>query len=67
MEKFPNIPPRGDMSRKERMDRLEKKLVSDGLYVRPIPFNHSCSEWGYFIVSVDDPYEANLNHGQDQG
>jgi hypothetical protein len=64
MNKFPEIPPRGDMTRKHRMRRLEKILVDQGLYVRPVLLDDSCQERGYFIVAVDDPYEI---HGQDQG
>jgi hypothetical protein len=60
---FPDTPPRGDMTRKQRMDRLEEKLASEGLYVRPVPLNDSCREWGYFIVAVDDPYV--LAHAQE--
>lgn len=67
MGNFPNTPPPGDMTRKHRMKRLEKTLVSQGLYVRPVPLDESASEWGYFIVSVDNPYEAARHHGQDQG
>jgi hypothetical protein len=55
---FPIIPPRGDMTRKDRMKRLEKTLIPQGLYVHAIPLDDTCHEWGYFIVSVDDPYEA---------
>jgi len=65
MDKFPDIPPRGDMTRKHRMKRLERKLVDSGLYVRPVPSDVSCQEWGYFIVAVDDPYD--VAQGQDQG
>jgi len=67
MESFPKVPPQGDMTRKHRMDRLEKKLYAEGLYVHPIPLDKSASEWGYFIVSVDDPYEYAKNQGHDQG
>ena len=67
MNKFPNIPPRGDMTRKHRMKRLEKTLVDRGLYVRPVPLDDRCQEWGYFIVAVDDPYEVTPTYGQDQG
>ena len=62
MNRFPETPPRGDMTRKDRMDRLEKKLVREGFYVRPVCLNEQCSEWGYFIVAIDDPFQ-----GQDQG
>ncbi|MDD5711791.1 MAG: hypothetical protein PHY31_03425 [Smithellaceae bacterium] len=64
---FPAIPPRGDMTRKERMKRLEQRLVDQGLYVHPVPFDETCREWGYYIVSVDDPYDAINRQGQDQG
>lgn len=65
MNKFPDTPPRGDMTRKHRMKRLENKLVTDGLYVRPVPLDDSYYETGYFIVAVDDPYD--VVQGQDQG
>ncbi len=65
--KFPVTPPPGDMERKHRMKRLHKELVSQGLYVRPVCLDETYSEWGYFIVSVDDPYSVTTNHGQDQG
>ena len=56
--KFPDTPPFGNMTRKHRMDRLKKRLIEQGLYVRPVCLDEICSEWGYFIVSVDDPYEV---------
>jgi len=67
MEKFPETPPPGNMERKQRMDRLQKKLVELRLYVRPICLDETLSEWGYLIVAVDDPYLVTTNHGQDQG
>jgi len=57
-EKFPLTPPLGNMSRKERMDRLMNKLISQGLYVRPVCLDNTYAEYGYFIVSIDDPYEV---------
>lgn len=33
--KFPITPPLGNMERKHRMDRLMKKLIGQGLFVRP--------------------------------
>ena len=69
MSKFPATPPPGNMERSHRMDRLHKKLVGQGLYVRPVCLDETCAEWGYFIVAVDDPYSvsAATNQGQDQG
>jgi hypothetical protein len=67
MNKFPETPPPGDMERKQRMRRLHKRLVEQGLYVRPVYLDEKMSEYGYFVVSVDDPYSASENHGQDQG
>jgi hypothetical protein len=67
MSNFPSTPPRGDMTRKHMMKRLEKKLTNDALYVRPVYLDDTCSEYGYFIVSVDDPYDAATHQGQDQG
>jgi len=49
------------------MKRLEKTLVDRGLYVRPVPLDDTCQEYGYFIVAVDDPYEVTPTYGQDQG
>jgi hypothetical protein len=45
MANFPDTPPRGDMTRKHGMDRLEKNLVANGLYIRPVPLNDTCHEW----------------------
>ena len=56
MNKFTDTPPRGDMTRKHRMKRLEKLLVDHGLYVRPVYTADACQECGYFVVAVDDPY-----------
>ncbi len=67
LERFPNTPPPGNMKRKQRMSRLHKKLVEQGLYVRPVYLDETCSESGYFIVSLDDPYSVTINHGQDHG
>jgi hypothetical protein len=49
------------------MNRIEKKLVDDGLYVRPVYLTEACLEIGYFVVAVDDPYEVAKIQGQDQG
>ena len=57
--KFPLTPPLGNMTRKHRMDRLKNRLIEQGLYVRPVCLDETYSEWGYFIVSVDDPYKLN--------
>jgi hypothetical protein len=57
----------GDMERKQRMRRLHKTLIEQGLYVRPVYLNELMSEYGYFIVSVDDPYLLYETQGQDQG
>ena len=35
--------------------------------MHPVPMDDTYKEWGYFIVAVDDPYEAVPTHGQDQG
>lgn len=67
MGNFTHIPPLGTMKRKDRMKRLLEKLISDGLYVHPVGLDETVSEWGYFIVSVDDPYEAASRQGQDHG
>ena len=67
MNKFPDTPPRGDMTRKHRMKRLERKLANDGLYIRPVYLDDTYSEYGYFIVSIDDPSYASKYYGQDQG
>lgn len=68
MGTFPRIPiKKDDMSRRNRMNRLNKKLRSEGLFVEPVPFNDTCTGWDYFIVAVDNPYEAIKNHGQDHG
>ena len=56
LERFPDTPPRGDMTRKHRMDRLEKKLVDEGFYVKPVCWDEQCTQWGYFIVSIDNPW-----------
>jgi hypothetical protein len=55
-QKFPETPPPGDMERKQRMHRLQRKLIEQGLYVRPVYLDETMSEYGYLIVSVDDPY-----------
>ena len=63
MNKYPKTPPPGNMERKQRMDRLHQSLVDMGLYVWPVCNNdEKCTEWGYFIVAVDDHLG-----GQDQG
>ena len=67
MNKFPETPPPGDMERIHRMRRLYDKLKKQGLYVRPVYLNDKMSEYGYFIVAVDDPYLVSETHGQDQG
>ena len=67
MNKFPETPPPGDMERKQRMRRLNKKLSEQGLYVRPVYLDYTLSEYGYLIVAVDDPYSVNATHGQDHG
>jgi len=56
--KFPLSPPFGNMTRKHRMDRLKERLIEQGLYVHPICLDETHSEWGYFIVAVDNPYEV---------
>ncbi len=56
MKKFPDCPIPDNMHRKSRMNRLYKKLIDDALYVRPVCLDDKHSEYGYFIVSVDDPY-----------
>jgi len=56
-EKFLLTPPLGNMSRKERMDRLKDNLISQGLYVRPVYLDDTYYEYGYFIVALEDPYE----------
>ena len=58
MEKFPETPPPGDMERRQRMKRLHQNLVERGLYVRPVYLDETLSEYGYFIVALDDPYSA---------
>lgn len=58
MTNFPETPPPGDMERSHRMKRLHKRLSEQGLYVRPVYMDEKMSEYGYFIVSVDDPYSA---------
>ncbi len=63
MSNFPETPPPGDMERTHRMKRVHRNLVDQGLYVRPVYLDESLSEYGYFIVSVDDPHIQ----GQDQG
>lgn len=67
MSKFPETPPPGDMERKDRIRRLHKRLVDQGLYVRPVYMDEKCTEYGYFIVAVDDPYSIATTQGQDQG
>jgi hypothetical protein len=67
MRKFPETSPPGDMERKNRMKRLHKKFVEQGLYVRPVYLDETYSEYGYFIVAIDDPYSVNTDYGQDQG
>lgn len=67
MSRFPETPPLGNMKRGQRMDRLQKRLIAQGLYVRPVYLDEKCAELGYIIVSVDDPYEVAANHGQYQG
>jgi len=67
MNNFPETPPPGDMERIHRMKRLHKRLVGQGLYVRPVYLDGALSEYGYFIVAVDDPYSAVASHGHDQG
>ena len=56
MQQFPDIPPNYTMDRQARMERLEKKLIEQGLYVKSIPLDETYREWGYFIVSIDDPF-----------
>lgn len=67
MGQFPETPPPGNMKRGQRMDRLQKRLMAQGLYVRPVCLDDQCTEWGYFIVSIDDPFEIKTNQEQDQG
>jgi len=67
MSKFPETPPPGDMERKQRMCRLHKNLTEQALYVTPVYLTDAMSEYGYFIVSVDDPYLMSETYGQDQG
>lgn len=67
MQKFPETPPPGDMDRKQRMRRLQRKLIEQGLYVRPVYLDETLSEYGYFIVAVDDPYEITVSQGPGQG
>jgi hypothetical protein len=67
MIKFPETPPRGDMERKQRMRRVCKTPTEQGLFVRPVYLDEAMSEYGYFIVSIDDPYSVNEIYGQDQG
>lgn len=67
MNKFPETPPPGDMERRQRMRRFYDHLKNQGLYVRPVYLNDKMSEYGYFIVSIDDPYSAIETQGQDQG
>jgi len=65
MQKFPDTPPPGDMERKQRMVRLHKKLVEQGLYVRIVYLDDKLSEYGYFIVAIDDPYRVIASHDQE--
>lgn len=65
--KFPETPPPGDMERSHRMKRLHERLCEQGLYVRPIYLDETASEYGYFIVSLDNPYSVAGNQGQVQG
>jgi hypothetical protein len=58
MHNFPNCPTPDNMKRKDRMDRLYDRLKDTGLYVQPVCLDDRHSEWGYFIVSVDDPFNA---------
>jgi hypothetical protein len=62
MSNVPDTPPLGDMTRKQRMRRLQDNLRSQGLYVWPVCKDKHCTETGYFIVAVDDHL-----FGQDQG
>lgn len=63
MSNFPDCPIPDNMKRKDRMDRVYKKLVNDGLYIKPVCLDDRHTEWGYFIVAVDDPYSAANNPG----
>jgi len=66
MGSFPKVPmKKDDMTRRKRMNRLCDTLKGKGLYVEPVPFDESCTGWGYFIVAVDNPYEA--AKAKDQG
>jgi hypothetical protein len=67
MNKSPETPPPGNMERKQRMTRLHKRLVDQGLYVRHVYLDETMSEYGYLIVAVDDPYSVVVTQGQDQG
>ena len=72
MNRFPETSPPGNMERKDRMCRLYKNLVDQGLYVREVSrdvylTDAMFSEYAYFIVSVDAPYSATEIQGQDQG
>ena len=59
-------PPPGDMSHRHRMKRLESFLKQQGLYVHPVPIDDIASDWGYFIVSIEDPFSS-IDQGHDQG
>lgn len=59
-------PPPCDMTHKHRMKRLEQFLKQQGLYVHPVPIDDGASDWGFFIVSIDDPFST-IDQGHDQG
>lgn len=53
---FLEIPPIDNMDRKDRIKRLYKKLIDEGLYVQPVHLNKEHNEYGYLIVSIDDKF-----------
>jgi hypothetical protein len=66
MLNFLDYPPVDNMLRKDRIKRLYKKLIAEGLYVQPVCLDESCSEYGYLVVSIDDTF-ITTGQGHDQG
>ena len=50
MINFLDNPPVDNMDIKDRMKRLCKKLIDEGLYVQPVYLDETCSEYGHLVV-----------------
>lgn len=61
--KFPDTPMPDNMSRRDRMDRLYDDLMRRGLWVCPVCLDEPCTQYAYYMVAVDDPYDAACHLG----